>query len=182
MLAAAVARQALAGTAAGPIAATYGFALVLLTAWAGWQFRVLPAPLDLGLRWRPLMGGIALAMFLLLPGLWLRAHGEPTRVDLYGAGFFLRFVPSLLWVAPAEELFFRGLLQPILRRVVGGAGAVVAIGVLFAAIHLPAYGWSAMPLDLGVGILVGWLREETGSTAACITAHTLADLGSWFLA
>jgi membrane protease YdiL (CAAX protease family) len=85
-------------------------------------------------------------------------------------------------VAPAEELFLRGLVQPLLRRTVGAGGAILVAAILFAAIHLPAYGWSAMPLDLGVGLLLGWLREETRSVAACITAHTLADLGSWFLA
>ena len=152
---------------------------MLLAAWGAWQ---LGRPIDLGVRPQAILGGIGVAVLLVLPGLWLRAHGHPTRVDQFGLAFFLPLVPALLWVAPAEELFLRGLLQPLLRGVLGPGGAILVVAVLFAGIHLPAYGWSAMPLDLGVGILLGWLREETRSVAACITAHTLADLGSWFLA
>ena len=136
----------------------------------------------MGIRPRAILAGAGAAALLVIPGIWLRTQGYPTRMDQFGAGFFLPLVPALLWVAPAEELFLRGLLQPLLRERVGSAAAILAVGVLFAAIHLPAYGWSAMPLDLGVGVLLGWLREETRSIAACVTAHTLADLGSWFLA
>jgi len=172
----------LVSTAIGPIAGTYGFALLLLAAWGIARRQPGAAPADLGVRPVALLAGIAVAGLLLAPGLWLRAAGHPTRVDLFGSGYFLPFVPALLWVAPAEELFLRGLLQPVLRGIVGSGGAILVAGVLFAAIHLPAYGWTAMPLDLGVGLLLGWLREETRSVAACVTAHTLADLGSWFLA
>ena len=182
LLAAATARQALASTGAGPLIATYGFSFVLLAVYGAARLRAAPEPDGLGVNSRAILAGATVAVLLLAPGLWLRAHGHPTRVDEFGAGFFVQFVPALLWVAPAEELVLRGVLQPQLRRALGPGAAILAVGVLFAAIHLPVYGWSAMPLDLGVGILLGWLREETRSVAACVTAHTLADLGSWFLA
>ena len=172
----------MASAGAGQIIATYGFSLVLLAMYSAGRLRVSREADELGVNPRALLAGVAVAVMLLAPGLWLRAHGQPTRVDEFGAGFFVQFVPALLWVAPAEELFLRGVLQPQLRRALGPGAAILAVGVLFAAIHLPIYGWSAMPLDLGVGILLGWLREETRSVAACITAHTVADLGSWFLA
>ncbi|MHB8508508.1 MAG: CPBP family intramembrane glutamic endopeptidase [Candidatus Dormibacteria bacterium] len=175
-------RQAVASTSVGTVGATYAFAALLLIAWGAWRFRSASTPAEIGLRPGAILAGVAVAALLLAPGAWLHANGHPTRTDLYGPGFFVPFIPALLWVAPAEELFLRGLLQPLLRDRLGSAWAIVGIGVLFAAIHLPAYGWSAMPLDFGVGVLLGWLREETRSVAACVTAHTLADLGSWFLA
>jgi membrane protease YdiL (CAAX protease family) len=189
LLGSALARQALGSTALGTVGATFAFGAVLIAAWAGFQFLASPGsvasprlPADLGIRPRPLSAGIAVAALLLLPGVWLRAHGHPSASETFGTAFFLPLVPALLWIAPIEELFLRGLLQPKLRLVLGAGPAIVIVGLLFAFIHLPAYGWSAIPLDLGVGILLGWLREETGSVAACVAAHTLADLGGWFIA
>ena len=165
------------------MAAAFGFGGILLALWSGAHLTgAVRDPVDLDLSARSLLWGATVAMLLLAPGLWLRASGHPTRLDLFGMGFYLPLVPALLWIAPAEELFLRGLLQPVIRRVAGPAGAITLVAVLFAAIHLPAYGWTAMPLDLGVGLLLGWLREELRSVTACVVAHTLADLGAWFLA
>ena len=178
-----VARAALGASPAGQVAAAFAFGGVLLAMWAAAQITgAVRFPVALDGRPASLLAGVAVAALLLAPGLWLRAHGQPTRLDLFGMGFYLPLVPALLWIAPAEELFLRGLLQPAIRQVAGPAAAVVSVALLFAAIHLPAYGWGAMPLDLGVGLLIGWLREETRSVTACVAAHTLADLGAWFLA
>jgi membrane protease YdiL (CAAX protease family) len=183
LLGAALARAATGASAPGQVAAAFGFGGVLLALWAGAHLTgAVRFPTDLDLRPASLLAGAAVAAVLLAPGLWLRATGHPTRLDLFGLGFYLPLVPALLWIAPAEELFLRGLLQPALRQVAGPGAAIAAVAVLFAAIHLPDYGWGAMPLDLGVGLLLGWLREETGSVSACVAAHTLADLGAWFLA
>jgi len=183
VLEATIARAAIGASGIGQVAAAFAFGGLLLALWAGAHLTgAVRFPIDLDTRPRSLLAGLAIAALLLAPGLWLRATGHATRLDLFGMGFYLPLVPALLWIAPAEELFLRGLLQPALRRVAGPGVAIVLVAGLFALIHLPAYGWSAMPLDLGVGLLLGWLREELRSVTACVTAHTLADLGAWFLA
>jgi membrane protease YdiL (CAAX protease family) len=85
-------------------------------------------------------------------------------------------------VATLEETAIRGALY---RRWLEEAGPLVAILVgaaVFALIHLPRYGFAAMPLDLSVGIALGGLRAVTGRVLPCAIAHTIADWGAWFWA
>jgi membrane protease YdiL (CAAX protease family) len=97
---------------------------------------------------------------------------------------------SLFWpwaviaavVATLEETSIRGVLY---RRLEGEAGTVAAIVVgaaVFALIHLPRYGLSAMPLDAAVGLALGGLRALTGRVWPCAVAHTIVDWGAWFWA
>ncbi|HEV1997354.1 MAG TPA: CPBP family intramembrane glutamic endopeptidase, partial [Candidatus Dormibacteraeota bacterium] len=174
LLAATVARAAIGASGLGQVAAAFAFGGLLLAMWSGAHLTgAVRFPVEIDFRPRALLAGLAVAALLLAPGLWLRATGNPTRLDLFGPGFYLPLVPALLWIAPAEELFLRGLLQPAIRSVAGPGAAILLVAVLFAAIHLPAYGWMAMPLDLGVGLVLGWLREELRSVTACVAAHTL---------
>lgn len=57
---------------------------------------------------------------------------------------------SLLVVAPAEEAFFRGVLQGRLRRAFGPAASVGVASVLFAAVHV----FNFVSFDRSVGLLV----------------------------
>jgi hypothetical protein len=59
--------------------------------------------------------------------------------------------------------------------------AVVATSLVFALIHVPLYGWHVVPLDLGVGLLLGGLRLVTGGVTAPAAAHTIADVATWWL-
>lgn len=139
-----------------------------------------------GLRTRPsragLVLGAALGVLLLLPGLWLSLHGYPSHpAGLAGVGL-VTWAPAVTLVAVVEEVAFRGALQPRLRRFAGPGPALVLSAIVFAAIHLPLYGAAALPLDIGVGLLLGALRERTGSVAGCALAHVIADLGYWWVA
>jgi membrane protease YdiL (CAAX protease family) len=137
---------------------------------------------ELGSR-RPaaLAAGAALGILMLAPGLWLQAAGLPPRAWFIPAPGLAGYSALLFLVVPAEEVYLRGLLQPIFRRALGPGAAILITALAFAAIHVAAYGLVAVPLDLGVGLLIGWLRERTRSTAACAVAHLVADLGSWWL-
>jgi membrane protease YdiL (CAAX protease family) len=175
MLLAAIAARALVASLLGEPVAGLAFAVVLLAI-------AIPARPQLGnLRPLPLVAGIALGLALLLPGLWLAVGGQPPRMWFIAPQALLGYSAALLLVVPAEEILLRGVLQPAFRASLGPAPAIVVVALLFAAIHVPAYGPAAVPLDLGVGILFGWLRERSGSTAACGLAHLIADLGSWWL-
>lgn len=84
-------------------------------------------------------------------------------------------LPLALLAAVAEEALFRraayGALEP--------AGAVVAVGVtslIFALIHIPLFGVSAFPVDLGAGLLFGWQRWASGTWTASAGTHAAANL------
>jgi membrane protease YdiL (CAAX protease family) len=167
--------RAMLVTGVGEPAAGAAFAVILLAV-------ALALRPELGNR-RPaaLAAGAALGVLLLAPGLWLRAAGLPPRAWFVPAPALAGYSALLFLVVPAEEVYLRGLLQPIFRRALGPGAAILISALAFAAIHVAAYGLVALPLDLGVGLLIGWLRERTGSTAACAVAHLVADLGSWWL-
>jgi CAAX prenyl protease-like protein len=48
--------------------------------------------------------------------------------------------------------------------------------VLFALVHVPVYGISALPVDLGAGALFGWQRAVSGSWSAPAATHVFANL------
>ena len=93
-----------------------------------------------------------------------------------GVGFGALFLTGTLLVfvqVGAEEIFFRGWLQPVL---VGAWGGVIGIGVTaaaFAALHL--VGGAMQPLSLlnlfVGGILFGILARSGSGIAAALAAH-----------
>jgi membrane protease YdiL (CAAX protease family) len=127
------------------------------------------------------LAGAAVGVALLLPGWWLHWQGHPAIATLAPPAGLFAWIPVVSLVSFAEEIWLRGVVQPGLRSRLGPATAVLAAAVVFAAIHVPTYGVQALPLDIGVGVLIGLLRERTGSVAACGIAHTVADLGWWWL-
>jgi membrane protease YdiL (CAAX protease family) len=84
-----------------------------------------------------------------------------------------------------EELFFRGYLQgsleianPAQRRLISFAAGetIILPAILFAAAHFLT---DPRPVRLATffpGLLFGYLRFRTGSVAAPVTIHTLANL------
>lgn len=72
-----------------------------------------------------------------------------------------------------EELFFRGLLYPVLARRIGPAWGVFLSALPFALLHLPQYGyaWAAGLTILVVGVVCGIVRASTRSVGACFLVH-----------
>lgn len=82
-------------------------------------------------------------------------------------------------VAPvAEEVLFRGLMYPALKRRLGIGGAMLISSVLFALIHVNLM--TFVPLLLLAGVLV-WLYEYTGNLAAPVMAHAVFNLANLLL-
>ncbi len=96
-------------------------------------------------------------------------------------GHFLPWAVTVGVVALAEEAFLRGVLFDAVHDWLGTTAAVAAGATLFAALHVPLYGWHAAPLDLAVGVALGLLRSATGTWLAPGVAHTLADYTAWWL-
>lgn len=90
-----------------------------------------------------------------------------------------RMAPLLVAAAAAagiaEELLFRRLLYGTLAAY----GAAIAVGgsaAVFAAVHVPAYGVAALPVDLAAGLVFGWQRWASGTWTASAVTHALANL------
>jgi membrane protease YdiL (CAAX protease family) len=84
-------------------------------------------------------------------------------------------IPLSTAAAVAEEALFRRLAYGELRRF-GAPVAIVATAAVFAAVHVPAYGLAALPVDLGAGLLFGWQRWACGSWTASAATHVAANL------
>jgi membrane protease YdiL (CAAX protease family) len=80
-----------------------------------------------------------------------------------------------LLAAVAEEALFRGTLYGLVERW-GPVAAVGVSAVLFALVHVPSYGLSAVPVNLGAGLLFGWQRWATGRWTVPAATHAAANL------
>ena len=48
--------------------------------------------------------------------------------------------------------------------------------MLFALVHLPAYGVVALPVDLGAGLLLSWQRWASGTWTVPAGTHAFANV------
>ena len=166
-------RVAVAGPAgASSIRAGLVFAVLLVATCARW----CPRPrVDV----RSVAIGLAGAAVLLVPVVIAATNGA---LSLRGQSTaYAGWAAATAVVATAEEAFLRGALFGVLERRRGTNVAVVGAALAFAALHVPLYGWHAVPLDFAVGLALGALRVVSGSWTAPAVAHVGADLVGWWL-
>lgn len=157
-----VAHSAVAGLA-------FAACLLVLSAAAGISVKVTRRAIVIGL-----LGGI----FLCIPAVVAHISGVTSHQPM---GSYLSWSCIVGVVALAEEIFLRGVLFDAVMSWRGEHMAVIISAVAFALLHIPLYGWSAIPLDFVVGLWLGSLRAVTGIFWAPATAHILADLFAWWL-
>lgn len=125
--------------------------------------------------WKMLALGAAMLVVLTLLGNFFPApkdtpfeHLFDRPTDAYILGFIAVTVAPLL-----EELFFRGLLYPVLAREWGVPWGVFLTALPFALLHLQQYGyaWVAFSAVLIVGIVCGIVRASTKSVGASFLVH-----------
>jgi membrane protease YdiL (CAAX protease family) len=157
-----------------------GFAvppLVLLRLRRRSALRVWMPPRDLG---RDIAAGLVLALLLaVMNGLALKIgigkEGFSPGVSLDGVVWGARgfrdvgiLLLALGIITPvAEEMFFRGVLYPALRKRLPAAPAIVLSSAVFGAAHLDSMRTHAFLLGLVAAILV----EYTGSLVPAVLAH-----------
>jgi membrane protease YdiL (CAAX protease family) len=85
-----------------------------------------------------------------------------------------------------EELFFRGLLYPVLARRLGAVRGILLTALPFGLMHFIQYGrsWGAVLIIFLVGIVLTAVRAITKSVASSFLAHvgyngTLMLLAAW---
>jgi membrane protease YdiL (CAAX protease family) len=118
----------------------------------------------------PLGWAVPLGMGILgvVAATWVGGPVGDRRVGAVGGGL-------AVLAAVAEEALFRRLLYDRLLRF-GTVAAVAGTAVVFALVHLPAYGVVAMPVDLGAGLLLSWQRYASGRWTVPAVTHALANL------
>ena len=70
----------------------------------------------------------------------------------------------------AEELFFRGVLYPVIRRRVSRLLAVLINGAVFSLIHTNFLGFVSI---MALGCLLAYLYERTGTILSPLAVHVL---------
>ena len=90
-----------------------------------------------------------------------------TKIDL----FLLLILVAV--IAPiAEELFFRGMLYPLLRQRWGVVLAIVASALIFGLVHfIPVL----IPGLMFVGLILGWVRQRSNSVVPGMIIHALQN-------
>lgn len=129
------------------------------------------------LRARPLGWTIAApfaGMALALPALLLpQNEGAPIYKALAQPGGLLVIGIAALLLPISEEIYYRGFMQPVLRRALGRVATVAIITVWFGAIHAPQLfgAWSDLAYVTFVGFLWTVVREISGSTLPSLLMH-----------
>lgn len=163
-------------------------ALYLLVAWRyrrpfwrslGWSW---PVP---GALWAALAGPV-LAFALGSLGVVLHAPEVPDPVKelITGrASLFIVMLFAVVFGPTYEELFFRGFLFPLLAKSFGAVAGILLSALPFALLHGAQYQWAWQQITLvGVaGVVFGFVRHRTGSTAASTIVHSLFN-GTQFVA
>lgn len=140
-------------------------------------------PLMKSLRWLPasiepsrlMLVGLGQAFAIAIIGAFMRIPQMDTPMNRMMADRPTAIVIAVLGVtiAPlAEELAFRGLLQPLLIRSIGVVPGILVTSVLFGGMHLEQYGaWQSVVLITLAGVGFGAMRHYTGSTRASAIMH-----------
>lgn len=89
---------------------------------------------------------------------------------------------SVVLVAPAEELLFRGAIQGRLRQRFGPGPAIAGASVLFGSVHLANFTGALPPILATIGLLTavgavfGVAYERTGNLAVPVAIHGVYNL------
>jgi uncharacterized protein len=134
--------------------------------WTGFRF---PAPVVV-------LSGACTALAVAYFGALIRTPATRNRIEemLENPRSLVIVVIFGLTVAPiAEELGFRGFLQPLLARSLGPLGGIVGAAIPFGLLHFSEYGnsWRHALLISLAGAAFGWMRYRTGSTRASALMH-----------
>jgi membrane protease YdiL (CAAX protease family) len=90
-----------------------------------------------------------------------RDHGWP---------IWTAFAMISIYPAVFEELCFRGYIQGRLQSILGSGEALALQAVLFSVVHLSPL---IFPTHFVMGLILGWLRNRTGSLYPGMVVHAL---------
>ncbi|HET9741659.1 MAG TPA: type II CAAX endopeptidase family protein [Terriglobales bacterium] len=160
-------------------AALYAYLVVRGLERVGYDFRVRWRDLGIGVRECAFYAPIVISL-----GIWLRFlhphRGVPSVAKVFGA-----LLITFIFVAIPEELFFRGLLQNLLKSRIGHPLSLFVAAVLFGLSHFNKPGpfnWRYVLLGSIAGIFYGRAWRDRRRILSSATTHTLVDViwSLWF--
>ncbi len=122
------------------------------------------------------VGGVALAFVVSGVAALLHTPQVDSPIEQFtkSPGAILFISALAITAAPVfEELFFRGLLQPLLSRTFGPAIGILITAALFGALHLSEYAkvWQYGVAITLVGLALGYVRYRSGSLIPSTVMH-----------
>jgi hypothetical protein len=168
----------------GVVAVSHGVGWLLAIALVKWRYR-RPFGAALAFRRFPLrmlvrigLAAIVVYIVALLPALVFPPPADHTNLFLEifkagGATLLLLLVIAVLLAPLLEEVLFRGLLFPALRRRLRFWPAAVLTTLMFTGLHFTQTGtyWPAVEGIFICGMALAWLRERTGSLWPSVAFH-----------
>ncbi len=154
-------------------AGIYGLLVMRQLDGVGFDLRLRPRDLGIGLRECAFYAPIAIALGLKIG--FLRLHPfRPPLPGLLGA-----FVFTFFFIAVPEELFFRGWMQNLLERRMGARAALLLTSVLFGLAHFNKrsvhFNWRYVLLAAVAGIFYGRAWRQDRRVAASAITHACVD-------
>lgn len=141
---------------------------------------------DLGVIWtnvrRNIAAGLAGGVILSITVMWLGVListlvGPPPPQEVekmltgmkQGKDILLPFITVSILAPVSEELYFRGMVYPLMRSRFGVGAALVFSGLFFSSLHFDLF--RLVPIWAG-GIVLAYFYEKTGSLVTSIIAHS----------
>ncbi|MDD2510058.1 MAG: type II CAAX endopeptidase family protein [Syntrophomonas sp.] len=134
------------------------------TSWSNyWQYGIL--------------GGLLLMLLVLLLSLpinYLQPDIQPQIIEemlrsVQGSSEFIMLLVMGAVLAPvSEELFYRGMIYPVVRGYLGPLWGAIVAGLIFGLAHWDF--WRTIPLAVG-GAVLCYFYEKTGSILVTMLAH-----------
>jgi hypothetical protein len=98
-------------------------------------------------------------------------YGNRGQLDPLTTGLLLFF-----WIGPAEEIFWRGMVQRVLSQYFGPNAGWLAGSVIYAAVHIWSGNFVLVMAALIAGLYWGWIYKRTGSLWPGIISHSVWDV------
>jgi membrane protease YdiL (CAAX protease family) len=93
------------------------------------------------------------------------------RMDHWQIGLLLFF-----WIGPAEEIFWRGMIQRVLSGKYGPTLGWFVPAMIYAGVHLWAANFILFMAALICGLFWGWIYMRFGSLWPAIISHSVWDV------
>jgi len=85
-------------------------------------------------------------------------------------------IALFFWIGPAEEIFWRGLVQGKLSYKYGQTRGFIFTTLLYAIIHIWSFNFLLFMAALICGIFWGWMFKKYNSLVPIIISHSLWDV------
>lgn len=103
-------------------------------------------------------------------------YSNKAQMDHWKIGLLLFF-----WIGPAEEIFWRGMVQRVLSKRYGRIFGWVVAAIIYAGVHLWAANLILFMAALICGLFWGWIYMRFRSLWPAIISHAVWDVAIFLI-